>query len=564
MASSNWRTIRDRKLAQQRSQIPKEWLIPNEKLPSDHVLDVTDVPRTCGILLPRELHVTEDYDARSLAAAIRNRQFTAVEVTTAFCKRAAISHQLLHTLTEPLFHSALSRARFLDEHLASSSTPLGPLHGLPISVKDTFSIEGHDATVGISALAFHPSPSTAPLVKLLLAAGAVIHCKTNVPQTMAAMDSVNNIFGRVLNPLNRENWTAGGSSGGEAALVRMRGCTMGVGTDVGGSVRVPAAVNGIVGLKPGSGRVSTRGMEEGREEGKENVGLQSVVGPIASRLDDLALFMEVVEKGRMWKVDPQIRAEKGWWTRPGSSLMEQKTKEKSLRVGIIYDDGNTMPLPPIRRMLGQLTDRLEDRGVRTVPIDPIASGFSKCQSLANKFFSAQGNTHLLSLIQSTGEPLIPWLAPRLKPKDAVSLDQLRVLMAQRDEIEYRMLALWEDLDIDLIICPVAPHPVPPPDRWNAIGYTSAFVLLDYPAGVVQVSVVEEGDLEEGMEGELRGEWDRVNRALWHEEMKKGYLGSPLAVQVVASKGRERWCWEGMRVVEEMGRGEGERRTKSKL
>lgn len=160
---------------------------------------------------------------------------------------------------------------------------------------------------------------------------------------MFAMDSVNNIFGRVLNPLNRENWTAGGSSGGEAALVRMRGCTMGVGTDVGGSVRVPAAVNGIVGLKPGSGRVSTRGMEEGREEGKENVGLQSVVGPIASRLDDLALFMEVVEEGRMWKVDPQIRAEEGWWTRPGSSLMAQKTKEKVLRVGIIYGKWFSVP-----------------------------------------------------------------------------------------------------------------------------------------------------------------------------------------------------------------------------
>ncbi|KAI4207843.1 MAG: hypothetical protein LQ346_000346 [Caloplaca aetnensis] len=556
MAPPPWESIRVRKLEEQKSRIPQEWLIARERLPSDDVLNVVDVPRTCGILSPQELRITEDFDARSLAAAIRSRQLSALEVTIAFCKRAAISNQLLQNITEPLFASALSRARFLDDHLARTSFPLGPLHGLPISVKDTFNVTGVDSTVGISALAFQPSTSTASLVNLLLAAGAVIHCKTNVPQTMLAMDSVNNIFGRVLNPMDRRQWTAGGSSGGEAALVKMRGAVMGVGTDVGGSIRVPAAVNGIVGLKPGKGRISAKGLVTGQEEESGKIALEAVVGPIATNLDDIALFMEVIEKGKMGESDPDVRAEEGWWSRPDAFSIEKKFLDRKLRIGIIYDDGNTIPLPPVRNMLHQLSRKLRDRGIETTPIDPHTSGFSKCQSLANKFFAAKGSAHLLSLIESTKEPLIPWLATRLKLKAPASLDHFRALLVQKNEIETQMLSLWKELDIDLIICPVAPHPVPPPDRWNAIGYTSSFVLLDYPAGVVQVTVVEEEDLEDEVEGEVRGVWDRVNRSLWDDDLRRGYIGSPAAVQVVAPSGRERRCWEGMRVLEKVIREKG--------
>ena len=81
-----WQTIRDRKLADVASRIPTEWQIPSSQLPSATQANVLDVPRTCGILSPREIHITEEYNARELAKAIRERRFTAVEVTTAFCK----------------------------------------------------------------------------------------------------------------------------------------------------------------------------------------------------------------------------------------------------------------------------------------------------------------------------------------------------------------------------------------------------------------------------------------------------------------------------------------------
>lgn len=94
-------------------------------------------------------------------------------------------------------------------------------------MKDSFDVSGYDSSVGIAGLCFKPATGNAPLVEVLWGAGAVVHAKTNVPQTLLALDSVNHVFGRVRNPVNRGGWTAGGSSGGEGALVVMGGSVMG-------------------------------------------------------------------------------------------------------------------------------------------------------------------------------------------------------------------------------------------------------------------------------------------------------------------------------------------------
>jgi Asp-tRNA(Asn)/Glu-tRNA(Gln) amidotransferase A subunit family amidase len=157
-------------------------------------------------------------------------------------------------LTEPLFTGAIKRGRELDEHLKRTGKTVGPLHGLPVSVKDTFNVKGVDSSIGLAALAFKPATKNARLVDLLLSLGAIIISKTNMPQTIAALDSCNHLFGRTLNPLNRQ-LSAGGSSGGEGVLLSMRGSMIGFGTDVGGSIRIPAMCNGIYGFKPSVGRV---------------------------------------------------------------------------------------------------------------------------------------------------------------------------------------------------------------------------------------------------------------------------------------------------------------------
>ena len=337
----------------------------------------------------------------------------------------------------------------------------------------------------------------------------MIHCKTNVSQTLLALDSINNIFGRTLNPANRQQWTAGGSSGGEGVLVKMRGAVMGIGTDVGGSVRIPAMCNGIVGFKPSVGRVPATGIESGQLKASGNVGMESVVGPIAWTVEDVGVFLEAIEQARAWEREAAVVPGR-WWS--GCDGVEKP--EKQMVIGIVWRDGVTEPLPPVKRVLEDVVAKLREKGIDVVDVD--AKRFNGCQSLANKFFSAEGGNYTFDLLEKTGEPLIPWLSTRLKRKKPASVDRLRDLHAQKIRLQNDFLSVWKTEDgrsIDAFICPVAPHPVPPIDRWNSVGYTSSFVLLDYPAASLPVRAVKEDDLREEMLSEPCGAWDKANRRL---------------------------------------------------
>ena len=120
-----------------------------------------------------------------------------------------------------------------------------------------------------------------------------------------ALDSENNIFGRVLNPHNKQ-LTAGGSSGGEGALAGMKGAIMGVGTDIGGSIRIPAACNGVYGLVPSQDRVPFSGQQMGSKPGQSLLGISARAGPIARSVRDCELFMKTVAAARPWERDPLL------------------------------------------------------------------------------------------------------------------------------------------------------------------------------------------------------------------------------------------------------------------
>lgn len=154
-------------------------------------------------------------------------------------------------LTEILFKEALARAQFLDEHLAKTGKVIGPLHGLPISLKDCFITPPHPSSIGMACYANQP---TAPqeetiLVGILAKLGAVFYVKTTTPTAMMMMETINNVWGET-NGAYHSGTSCGGSSGGEGALLAMRASPLGVGTDIGGSIRIPSAFNYLYGLKP--------------------------------------------------------------------------------------------------------------------------------------------------------------------------------------------------------------------------------------------------------------------------------------------------------------------------
>lgn len=135
---ADWQALAQSKRDSVFAKIPKDWLLPvsqTSQYTETSSMSVLDVPRTCGILTEKELDITENYDAIDLVEMMAERQFTSTEVVKAFCKRAAVAQQCVSCLTEVMFEEAIARARSCDEFLDREGRVMGPLHGLPISLK---------------------------------------------------------------------------------------------------------------------------------------------------------------------------------------------------------------------------------------------------------------------------------------------------------------------------------------------------------------------------------------------------------------------------------------------
>ncbi|KAL5113571.1 hypothetical protein ACEQ8H_008551 [Pleosporales sp. CAS-2024a] len=541
-APAQWQLVSWQKKDEQYARIPRAWRLGSA--PPSNATYLTDIPPKCGMLSAHELAITQEYDATALAEAIRTRKLRCIDVTTAFCKRAAIAHQLTNCLTEIFFDDALKRAKELDARLDAKKPPLGPLHGVPVSLKDTFKVKGYDASIGLAALCFQPATENSILVDNLLGAGAVLYCKTNIPQTLMALDSHNNVFGRTINPFNTAV-TPGGSSGGEGALLGMRGSVLGVGTDVGGSIRIPAMCNGTFGIKPSWERIPYAGQEGGSLPGAAKLGIPPSAGPLAHSVRDTELFFRAISEQKPWTKDPDVVPS------PWSSLTSLGTSGRRPRIGIARRDGVIDPHPPIVRLLDEVKDKLLQAGIPVVEMD-ITSLFSQCQSLANAMFGVEGGNAMFDLLESANEPLSPWLSTRLKRKPALELAKVRELHGKREALRRNFLSIWRDQrgEIDAFICPVAPHPVPPIDRYNGVSYTSSFVLLDYPAGTVPVRTFEKSDMQGEMpDTKPLSNWDKVNRELWTGFDRSVYLGTPLCLQVVAPKLEEEKLIQAMATID---------------
>lgn len=286
--------------------------------------------------------------ASALAAKIRDREYSCRQVAEAFLHQAAVAHQLTNCLTEIFFVEALEHAQQLDHVLQATGNTIGPLHGVPVSVKDHFNVKGQRTTAGYICFADLPvKNSDAHIVDILRNAGAVLYAKTNNPQCMMALETVSNIYGRTLNPWNTD-LGAGGSSGGEGALLALHGSSLGVGSDLGGSVRVPAAFNGLYAFKPSANRVPMFGLE------CTMVGFESIMavaGPIGHSVEDLELFFQLVSDAKPWLTEPLLAMP---WTSRVASMQSEK-----LRIGIMVWDKVVMPHPYITRVIKDVAAKLK-------------------------------------------------------------------------------------------------------------------------------------------------------------------------------------------------------------
>lgn len=401
MTTSDWQQKAQAKQASAAAKIPAEWQLSPDilgQVSQDAPKDVLHIPGDCGILSEKELQITENFDATALLEKLASREFSALEVTRAFCKRAAIAQQLTCCLTETFFDIALARAKELDERLAATAgKPVGPLHGLPISIKDSFDVTGVASSLGlVSFLDRGPKSSNSGLVDILLRAGAILYVKTNVPQTLMTADSHNNVFGRVLNPF-RLNLTAGGSSGGEGALVALRGSVLGVGTDIAGSIRIPALCCGTFGFKPSVGRVPYGGQTSPARAGL--TGIAAVAGPLCHSVRDAELFLRVVFQSSPDDLDDGVLGTP--WIEP--------PRQQVLTVGVMPEDPAYPLHPPMKRTLDIAAKKLAAAGHHLVDLSGGLPSLSGAHDLSFRYFNMDPDRTQLGNVTRSGEPPVPSL-----------------------------------------------------------------------------------------------------------------------------------------------------------
>ena len=234
------------------------------------------------------MHELTGFGAAELARRIRAGEVSPLEVVDAHIERISEVEPRINALVTAAFDMARSTARRLTDAGVPPDPP--PLHGVPVTVKDAIAVAGLRFTAGSRALRDHVAGRDAEAVRRLRAAGAIILAKSNCSEMSGSPETDNPVVGLTKNPWDLDR-SAGGSSGGEGAIIAAGGSPLGVGSDIAGSIRVPAAFCGVVGLKPSMGRIPTRGHVP---EAPPALAGWNTVGPLARRVQDVRIALDVL------------------------------------------------------------------------------------------------------------------------------------------------------------------------------------------------------------------------------------------------------------------------------
>ncbi|CZT21676.1 related to acetamidase [Ramularia collo-cygni] len=483
-------------------------------------------------------------DVDSLAERIAKSELTARDVALAYIQKAVHAHEKTNCLTEILFDDALRRANELDEYLSKHGKTVGPLHGVVMTLKDQFDVQSFDTTIGYVGRALRPATQNSLLVDILRVLGCLIIAKSNLPQSIMWCESFNNLWGLTTHPLD-PNLTPGGSTGGEGALLAEYGSLVGWGTDIGGSVRIPAHMNGLYSLKPSSGRLPYEGCQVSTA-GQEHV--PSVVGPMARSLASIEKVTKLVIGARPWEHDPTCHPLE--W-REDSHL---EIQSRPLVVGLLVDDGCVKVHPPIERVLLEVAEKLRQAGHVIVPWT--SDGHQDAIDIMDKYYTADGGEDIKRDVAASGEPFIPHVQALVSRAPAISVYEYWALNRQKRAVQKQYLEKWNRAGppkVDVLLTPVMPHPAVPHGSCKWVGYTKVWNLLDYtalvlPAGKVD-KFVDVGKDDPGFSlYEPRSEVDGFNWSLYDPDAMHGL---PIGIQVVGRRLEEEKVLGAGKVIDDL-------------
>lgn len=535
----NWKEVAQAKRASNELKIPAEWKL--EKVPSPE--ELPDAFEYINSILPQlivELTLTPAVD---ILAQIANGKLSAVEVTKAFCHRAALSQQLTNCCSEIFFDKLIRDAEALDKYFAENGKVIGPLHGLPISLKDQVNLPGIDTSIGYTA-AFISDEYQRKItgrckeddVESLIATilrenGAIFYVKTTVPMAMMASDTTTTLFGPTLNGRNR-HFSPGGSSGGEGALVASGGSLIGFGTDIGGSIRIPSSFNGIYGLRPSSNRIPY--LDVANSMAHQPI-VPSVIGPMCRYLQDLEMITKVVIDSEPWERDVKV---------PPITWRKFEA-DKAFNFGVVEFDGVVTPHPAFKRALGIAKKALLKLGHDVFDFEaPVPHG--DIVDLVNSIFILDSMEEISGFAKLADEPIGDvvldlcgppykdlsvsdhWSQAKLKYEYQQSYNkgwlESSKLTKNGEVMDAMLIPSWSSTSFK-----VGRHAFSPST------YTEVFNGLDYSIVVIPVTTVD-AKVDKYPEGyEPLNAKDEIN---FKEYDPESYHGMPVCLQLVVRKYQE--------------------------
>ncbi|KAH6653246.1 amidase signature domain-containing protein [Truncatella angustata] len=539
--STSWETLAAAKREAILNSIPTKWRLAS--IPS--VEEQRDVTGTYlqDFLSPREIEITET-DAVGIVEKTSSGQWTAVEVAESFCHRASLAHQLLNCLHETFFDAALADAKELDEYMAQHKKPKGPLHGLPVSLKDQFHVKDVETTMGyvgwIGTFQGLKGDKRAKvfeseMVRELRQLGAVLYCKTSVPHTLMSGETINNIIGYTWNPKNR-NLCSGGSSGGEGALIAFRGSPGGFGTDIGGSIRIPAAFCGLFGLRPTIGRLPYEGMANAMD-GQNTV--LSVVGPLSTSAGGLKLLTKAILSADPWNHDPLVTE------MPWRNELENQTKDylaaSDLAVGIFEHDGVIGIHPPLKRAMKIVRDIFSSSGNKVTDWQPPSHG--AIGDLVLKTWVYDGGKDILEAFKLSGEPWAPQINLLAESRPQATASEIAAVNRGLREKRKEYLDYWNSTQntsgtgrpVDVFVSPVAPFAAAREGRYDYYGYTWYVNGLDLPSIVVPITTA---DRRVDVPDTSYKPVSDLDKKIQNDYDPEIYHGTPVALQLVGRRFQE--------------------------
>ena len=419
------------------------------------------------------LHYTS---ASQFLRALERKTISSEELVGALLERIQAVNPKLNAVVQLVAGRALAEARKADSERVRGQIR-GPLHGLPITLKDSIDTAGVISTGGTKGRAAFVPEADATVAARLRAAGAILLGKTNTPELTFSYETTNLVYGQTSNPYDVSR-SPGGSSGGAAAIIAAGGSPLDIGSDTGGSIRYPAHCCGIAGIKPTSGRVPRTGhiVPFGG-----TLDFLTQLGPLARSVDDLILALPVIA-GPDWR-DPAIV--------PAPLGDPAAVDLSKLRICFHTDNGVATPTPEIIASVRNAAQALSARVPRVEEKRP--AGIEQTTEIFFSLVRADGGIGTRKLLDQAGTTE-SWLKPT--GRDPVSFPEFLALFDRWDGFRMEMTRFFENYDV--ILSPACAIPAPPqgevakPSFRLQTSYTQTYNLTGWPGAVVRCGTSPEG------------------------------------------------------------------------